>query len=181
MENRGMHTLTRFSPSQLKAVEEAVAVAEELVGNHYKMSSAQWLHSRYEVRTAKDLAEHEAVCGPFAQVVKYEARRKDAYLSSSVFTFYLICLQDETILETVEKRGSLHLMPFLLYIMVHELVHIVRFSRFYRMYEKGGKSENELAEERKVHDITCAILENVSVNGIGIVNKYFEKWRIQNP
>lgn len=180
MENRDMHIRTRFSPAQLNTVEEAVTVAEELVGNYYKMSSAQWLHSRYEVRTAKDLAEHEAVCGPFAQVVKYEARRKDAYLSSSVFTFYIICLQDGTILETVEKRDALHLMPFLLYIMVHELVHIVRFSRFYLLYEKGGKTENELEEERRVHGITCTILENVSVRGIRSVSEYFEKWRIQN-
>lgn len=180
MENKDMHIRTRFSPDQLKTVEDAVAVAEELVGNHYKMSSVQWLHSRYEVRTAKDLAEHEIIRGPFAQVVKYEARKKGAYLSSAAFTCYIICLQDGTILETVEKRDALHLMPFLLYIMVHELIHIVRFSRFHRMYEKSDEPAMELAEERKVHDITCTILENVSVKGILSVNEHFEKWRIQN-
>ena len=170
----------RFFPEQLKTVEEAVTVAEELVGNHYKMSSVQWLHSRYEVRTAKDLTEQEIICGPFAQVVKYEARKNDAFLSSAAFTFYVICLQDGTILDAVEKRDSLHLMPFLLYIMVHELVHIVRFSRFHRMYEKSDEPAMELEEERKVHDITCAVLDNVSVAGIRSVNEYFEKWRIQN-
>ncbi len=179
-EKRDAILLSRFSPAQLKTVEEAVMLAEELVSNYYKMSSAQWLHSRYEVLTAKDLAEHETVCGPFAQVVKYEARKNDEYLSSSAFTYYIICIQDDAVLKAVEKRESLHLLPFLIYVMVHELVHIVRFSRFHRMYEKSSSPENELAEERKVHDITCAILERVSVPGISGVSEYFEKWRIQN-
>ena len=83
-------------------------------------------------------------------------------------------------MNAVEKNHSLALLPFLLYILVHELVHIVRFSRFCRMYEKPGETGAELEEERKVHDLTCTILQNVSVKGIPGVNEYFEKWRIQN-
>ncbi|MBF0202127.1 MAG: hypothetical protein HQK66_12600, partial [Desulfamplus sp.] len=44
-----------FNESQLKILYEAVGIAEELVSNHYKMSSAQWLRSRYDIKTLKEL------------------------------------------------------------------------------------------------------------------------------
>mgnify|MGYP001816334176 CR=1 FL=1 len=46
-----MHELNHFSPEQLDIVNNAVAMAEELVSNHYKMSASQWLGPRYDVKT----------------------------------------------------------------------------------------------------------------------------------
>lgn len=52
--------------SDQKYVDKAVTISEELVSNFYKMSSSEWLRGKYEIKTAKDLSDHEFVSGPFA-------------------------------------------------------------------------------------------------------------------
>ena len=62
-KNDGLPT---FTHAQLDTVNNAVAMAEELVSNHYKMAASQWLHPKYDVKTLIDLADDEIVRGPFA-------------------------------------------------------------------------------------------------------------------
>ncbi len=64
-----------FDPSELETVTRAAVICEDLVNSYYKLSSSQWLKNRYDIRTARDLAPHELVDGPFAQVVKYEGQK----------------------------------------------------------------------------------------------------------
>ena len=167
----------QFGPDQLALVDEAVSLAEDLVSDHFKMSSGQWLRNRYDVRTLKDLARDETVQGPFAQVMGYEGRRRDRVLSSSVFTFYRICIQDTAILTVIAGRPGLDLFSFLVYIVVHELVHIVRFGRFLTMYQASSEAESTLDEERRVHDLTHRILSRVTIPGMAPVLEYFQDWR----
>ncbi len=167
-----------FSLSDQKHVGDAVAISEELVSNYYKMSSSQWLAARYEIKTAKDLNEHEFVDGPFAQVVKYRGKRKDRYLSSYSYNFYTICLQDAAILNIIEEDRKLVLYPFLVYIFIHELVHIVRFLKFQQLYEISREDEVTIFEERKVHKITWDILQHESIDCIEKVLEYHKNWRI---
>ncbi|WP_027363062.1 hypothetical protein [Desulfospira joergensenii] len=166
-----------FNPQELQRVEKAVLMAEELVNNFFKLSSGQWLKNRYDIKTAKDLAAHERVEGPFAQVVKYEGRKKGAPLSSSSYSLYTICIQDQAILFLEEKNKEILLDAFLLYILVHELVHVVRFSRFKHRYENASEASVTLEEERKVHGLTYAILEPVKLPGLAQVLGFYEKWR----
>lgn len=166
-----------FNSQELEKVDNAVLRAEELVNNFFKMSSGQWLKNRYDIKTIKDLAPHEQICGPFAQVVKYAARKKEASLSSSAFSFYTICLQDSAILSVLEKNKTLLPDPFLLYILTHELVHIVRFLRFEHRYENAGEADLTLAEERKVHHLTYLILHQVSLAGLEEVFDFYKEWR----
>ncbi len=162
-----------FDLSQITAVEDAVCLAEELVSNHFKMSSSQWFKSRYDVRTAINLADHERVSGPFAQVVGYEARKKDVPFGSSSFNFYRICLQDGAILKAVEEKEGFRLFPFALYVVVHELVHIVRFTKFQQIYEAATTHETAMAEERQVHGITLKILGPVRLEGLSVILDYY--------
>ena len=67
----------RFNADQIKTVNQAVAMAEELVSNHYKMSDHQWLRPKYDVKTAVDLQSGEFIKGPFAQIIRYEGKRKE--------------------------------------------------------------------------------------------------------
>ena len=168
---------TMFDSSQLREVEKAVALAEEIVSNHYKMSSAQWRRVRFDVKTSKDLAFEEMVKGPYAQVLGYKGQRPGALLESSAFDYYRICLQDGAVLKAVGRHGDLVLFPFLLYVVVHELIHVVRFSRFQQIYEGSSEPERVMAEEEKVHDLTWKMLGPVSVPGMGKVLKYYRKWR----
>jgi hypothetical protein len=175
-----MHCDYMFNSPNLKKVEDAVLLSEELVNNYYKMSSEQWLKNRYDVKTAKDLAPNEIVDGPFAQVMKYEGRKKEFPLGSSSFSFYTICLQDRRILLTVEGNKDLLLEPFLIYILTHELVHVIRFLKFDQRYEKPLRPDHTLEEERLVHNLTYKILSPVKVIGLETVFKFYKDWRMEH-
>ena len=166
-----------FNNQALEKVDKAVLLAEELVDNYFQLSSGQYLKNRYDIKTAKELATHERVSGPFAQVIKYEGRKKEVPLGSSSFSLYKICLQDQAILSVVEKNESLLLYPFLLYVLTHELVHVARFLRFEHRYENVGEANLTLAEERRVHELTHTILQGVSISGLSSVFHYYEEWR----
>lgn len=138
-----------FNASELETVAKAAVICEDLVNSHYKLSSSQWLKNRYDIRTAKDLAPHERVEGPFAQVMKYEGRKTEVPLGSSRFSLYTVCLQDPAILRTIVGHPRIQLLPFMVYVLVHELVHVVRFLRFHHRYEHASEAAVTLAEEKK--------------------------------
>ena len=167
-----------FSNDQLRHVDTAVAMSEELVNNFYKMSSSQWLKNRYDIKTLKDLAPHEQIDGPMAQVVKYEGRPGSNQLGSSSFILYKVCLQDHAILSAVDRHYHLKLTPFLLYILTHELIHVVRFSKYEQRYENKNEADVTLQEERKVHALTHEILQSVSVSGLRKVFDFYKEWSV---
>ncbi len=164
-----------FDDGQLLQVCRATHVSEELVNNFFKLSSSQWLKNRYDIQTLKDLHSHEILDGPFAQVIKYEGRKKDVPFGSSSFSFYKVCLQDNAILSAVREK-KFQLEPFLLYILTHELVHVVRFSKFEKRYENKNESDVTMEEERKVHGLTHLILNTVSVSGLKQVFEFYKDW-----
>ncbi|MFZ0131980.1 MAG: hypothetical protein WAK95_05510 [Desulfobacterales bacterium] len=176
MSNPRMETLAKFRPEQIEIVNKAVALAEELVSNYYKMSASQWLHRRYDIKTLTDLAPDEVVSGPFAQIVRYEGRHRDRALGSSTYDLYKICLQDHAILAVLEQKPDLNLLPFVLYIVTHELIHIVRFSRFLQYFDAAP--DERLAEEKRVHLKTHEILAPCRVPGLGDVLEFYNEWRI---
>ncbi len=171
-----MKKVYHFNNQELLNVDEAVKVSEELINNYFKLSSSQWLKNRYDIKTAKDLAGHEYIDGPFAQVIKYEARKKDASLGSSSFSFYKVCLQDNAILSTVARIENLSLEPFLLYILTHELIHIVRFLKFQQRYENRNEADVTLDEERRVHFLTHEILKSVPILRLHQVFEFYKDW-----
>jgi hypothetical protein len=171
-----MENLVTFSPEQIEIVNKAVALAEELVSNYYKMSASQWLHRRYDIKTLCDLAADEVVEGPFAQIVRYEGRHRDRALGSSAYDLYKICLQDHAILAVLGQRPKLKLLPFVLYIVTHELIHIVRFSKFQQYFDAAP--DERLAEEKRVHSKTHEILKPFRVSGLGDVLEFYNQWRI---
>jgi hypothetical protein len=42
-------SLKTFTADQITVVNNSVALAEELVSDHYKMSAGQWLRPKYDV------------------------------------------------------------------------------------------------------------------------------------
>ncbi|MBF0112205.1 MAG: hypothetical protein HQK74_05670 [Desulfamplus sp.] len=167
-----------FNQNELKELEDAVLIAEELVSNYYKMSSTQWLKSRYDIKTLKELKPEEIVDGPFAQVLGYEAKKQDGAVSISAMNYYNVCFQDSAILRKIAQNSDLMLLPFLVYITVHELVHIVRFSKFEQRYLASSEAQCAMEEERKVHEITASILKGVPISGIDAVINYYHEWLI---
>jgi hypothetical protein len=138
------------------------------------MSPSQWLRRRYDFKTRADLAPEEIVTGPFAQIIRYEGKKNDRTLGSSSYDFYKVCLQDHEILAALEDSPDIELFPFSLYIITHELIHIVRFSKF--LCNFVASPDEKMAEEARVHEKTRRILQKVSVPGMARVLKFYEKW-----
>ena len=164
-----------FNPNQLAIVTNAVNTAEELVSEYYKISANQWLRLRYDVKTVKHLSPEEIVQGPFAQIIRYEGRPKNRLLGSAHYDFYKICLQDHTIMSALEKNPAVQLFPFTLYILTHELIHIVRFCQYLQNFD--ASPEERIDEEARVHDTNYHILKSIQINGLKDVLDFYRRWR----
>ncbi len=169
------HNRLRFSDDQIQEINHAVTMSEELVSNHYKMSPNEWLRPRYDVKTLAELHPTEIVDEPFAQVIRYQGRPIDAALESDAYDFYKICLQDHNILKVIEQHPEMPLLAFSVYIVTHELIHIVRFSKFLQNFD--ANSAEKMAEERRVHTLTHDILSKVQLPEMAHVLAFYERWR----
>ena len=171
-----MDNLKSFSSKQIVTVNESVALAEELVSNAYKLSTSQWLRGRYDFKTLVDLAPEEIVHGPFAQIVRYVGQRNNTMLGSASYDFYKICFQDHAILAALKASPNLFLFPFCLYIVTHELIHIVRFSEFLQNFEAAPDERQQ--EEARVHGKTHQILQSIKIDGLAEVFRFYKKWHL---
>ncbi|MDP2644845.1 MAG: hypothetical protein Q8P24_07885 [Desulfobacterales bacterium] len=169
--------LETFKPDQIRIVNHSVEMAEDLVSNHFKMSTSQWNSiCRYDIKTSADLNPEEIVQGPFAQIIRYEGKKKDTSLGSLTYDFYKICLQDHSILAVLKQKTYLKLFPFVLYIITHELIHIIRFTKFLQNFD--ASPEEKLAEESRVHENTRVVLRNIQVQGMGDVLDFYNQWHL---
>jgi hypothetical protein len=167
--------LKKFNKNQIEVINNSVALAEELVSDYYKMSLSQWLRGRYDVKTLADLTKDEIINGPFAQIIRYEAKKKDTSLGSSTYDFYKICLQDHSILATLARTPQMQLFSFSLYILTHELIHIVRFGQFLQNF--NASEDEKLEEETRVHEQTYQILKPLRIPSLNEVFRFYIKWR----
>lgn len=170
MESSGI-LRRRFDQEHLATVDEAVAMAEELTSEHFKYSTSQWRRCRYDIQTAANLKEAELTDEAFAQIIRYIGQPAQSGLRSSHFDFYKICLQDHVILRALERDRALSLLPLVVYVATHELVHIVRFSLFLQSFE--AYPMDRAREEALVHQITREILGSRRVPGVEMVAKEY--------
>jgi hypothetical protein len=170
-----MQGLQHFQEGELKIVDEAVTIAEEVSSNAYKMSSAEWRGQRYDIKTLADLSPDEVVHGPFAQIIRYVGRKTKTSLSSSEYDFYKICLQDHAILSALNEFPELRLLPFTLYIVTHELIHVIRFTKFLQAFDASEREK--IIEEARVHNKTKALLRRAQTPGLGAVFEFYRAWQ----
>jgi len=166
--------LKRFNDQDIRTVNESVSRAEDLVSSYYKMSSSQLLELKYDIKTLADLGDDEIVHGPFAQVIRYKVKRKETSTASSTYDFYKICIQDHAVLSKLKRSPEIKLFPFMLYIVVHEMIHIVRFCKFLQHFEASSKEK--IAEEIRVHEHTREIIKPVTVEGMEEILQFYRKW-----
>ena len=167
-----MEKANYFLQHQKELLKEATVIAEEVTSDFFKLSVSHWRRARYDILTLEALRADEISPHALAMVAKYNGRHQDRLLQSAVFDFYRVCLQDHNILKTLKHCHELSLFPLLLYIVTHELVHIVRFSQFLALFEtpEDGKQE----EERRVHRLTQKILAPLKVRDLPPVIKYYD-------
>jgi len=165
-----------FREQHKEPLREALVVAEEMTSDFFKLTSRHWLAARYDISTLVHLRDEEISPNALAMVAKYDGCPPGRVLRSSSFDFYRVCLQDHNILKTLANREDLQLFPFLCYILTHELVHIVRFSKFEARFDTT--LEEKLQEEERVHRLTWKILAPLNSLNLGPVIKYHqEHWQ----
>jgi hypothetical protein len=76
----------------------------------------------------------------------------------------------------LEGTPGIELFPFSLYIITHELIHIVRFSKFLQSFD--ASSEERMAEEKRVHHRTHDILHLAQIEGLLKVLEFYNDWRV---
>ena len=150
-----------FNDLDLMVVSDALDIAEDATGNFYKFSIDQWKRHHYEIKTLISLSRNEISKHAFALLNKGSRLISGFEPKTKERDFYFICLQDHRILKALERDKELGLMPLLVYIFTHELVHIVRFCNFLQRFEVSGKVRE--MEESVVHATTYDILEDVSL------------------
>jgi hypothetical protein len=145
----------RFNEDELAEVQRALALAEELTGRFYCIPGREWPRYPYEVRTrSEDPGPGGEAFADVVRMVAGEERSGGEFFRER----YRIRLHDEAILDAVhDRRDGIGLFPLLVYVLTHELVHVVRFGAEFASFDAG--LEERLEEEARVHGITRLILE----------------------
>ena len=165
-----------FEQNTLKIVSEALEIAEERTGDFYKYSLGQWKRHRYDVKTGCQLSRQERATSAFALLHKYARSSQGLVPRTRDEDFYFICLQDHQILHALQRDKDLQLLPLLVYIFTHELVHIVRFCNFSERFEISGEGRDR--EEGIVHATTYDILRKLSLLHMDYILNAYKGHRI---
>ncbi len=156
-------TMMYFKPAHMPVLDEAVMVAEELVSEHFSLSSRHWIKNPYDIRTLVQLNKREYPGRAYAHLVRYCRPLGEKLTGADSFAFYRVCLHDHNILKKTDRGRKDALLPFLIYVMTHELVHIVRFSLYSAHPSASAKKE---VEEERVCRLTWDILEPSRIKGM---------------
>jgi hypothetical protein len=142
--------------------------AENLVSRQFRLSEGQFKKNKYDVKTLAYLDEQEIKDGAFAHLCKYSYEKPGVLADKNNFDFYRICLQDNIILDAVQRANPfIKLSPLMLYIAVHELIHVLRFNAGEIDFDAG--TEEREKEETIVHNLTRAALQPVKGYDLEIV------------
>jgi len=157
-----------FNPSQMSLAQTAFCHAEKLVAKYYRFGQEAFRAYRYDIRTLVQLESHEIQEGAFAQLCRYRYEKHDYQGASKSFFFYRVCLQDNRILDAVERANSfIKFTPLMLYIAAHELVHVIRFDG--GLFDFEAPQEEKSREEEIVHAITRQIMQPVMHHDLNLV------------
>ncbi len=159
-----------FSEFQLPLANKAFADAEKLVSGYFRLNESQFKKHKYDVKTLAYLDEHEIKDGAFAHLCKYSYERPEGETQSAGvnFDFYRVCLQDNIILDAVQRANPfIKLSPLMLYIAVHELIHVLRFENGESDFHAPAQEKEN--EEAIVHNLTKNTLKMVNHQDMGMV------------
>ncbi len=162
-----------FQPSHLKILSQAVSLSEEIISDQFRLTSSYWVRNPFVVKTLKGQRPDRFPKGVYAHLEKYGNNWQDKSYGKDSRSLYRITILDPRVLAVTKGNHGL-IMPFLLYIMTHELIHIVRFGRF----ECVASETDKCAEEVKVHNLTEKVLEGIRIPKLDVVMDFFNGKRI---
>jgi hypothetical protein len=148
-----------FSSKEICQVDRALEIAEDAACNYYHISGSNWKKYGFEVSPLAQLQQEEITDQGLAQISRYVFTPYQWLPAPHLRDYYRICLQDHNILKVLERRDGLELFPLMIYILTHELVHVIRFRKFFQRFDVSCE-EREI-EENKVHSTTYDILRPI--------------------
>jgi hypothetical protein len=162
-----------FSPAEIQVISQAVEIAEDVTANHFKISTAQWKHVRYDIRTLAELSPDEIADYAFAQIIRYSG--KPDLSRQRHYDYFKICLQDQNIMAAVERDEGVKLLPLGVYVVTHELIHIVRFCKFLQRFDAEPPERQQ--EEMRVHEITQRVLGSLRLPHLDYVLEVYRDYQ----
>ncbi len=149
----------RFTNPQRSLVFQALNEAEERIAGYYCIPPFRWENLRYDLLTREDHGWE-----PLPDLMLARVRCLQRVNPIKPFHFYRIELDDNSILTAAEREDLLndkYLYPFFVYILTHEMVHMVRISS---ILERGldTVAPADESEEERVQRISRRILEGSS-------------------
>ncbi len=167
-----------FSPEQIALTAQSFKEAEILTRKYFHIDEEELRLQRYDVKTRAFLENHEICNHTFAHLFKYEYEKK-RHQTDELIVFYRVCLQDDVILDAVNRAASFISLPaLLLYIATHELVHVIRFERGEGDFYATGTER--IREEEIVHRTTRNVLKPGAAGDMNLVLECFsDQYRMQ--
>jgi len=157
----------------MRTVEQAVAVSEEVISDHFHLTISHWKKYRYDIKTLKELTRDEIVLDVFAQIRRYA--RPGPPDGLRLGDFFRICLQDHNILTALERETGLDLLPLLTYVVTHELLHVIRFYKFFQFFDVDEAQRAD--EEVRVHHLTYDLLRKQKLPGMEMIFDFYADHR----
>lgn len=153
-----------FAREEIVVLCHSIEVAEDLISDFFKISTSEWKRYRYDIQSLKDLEPEEITDAAFAQIRRYLRGPRERMSGSEPGDYFKICLQDHVIRRAVARDPNIGLLPLSLYIVTHELIHVLRFAKFLQRFDTTfGERE---AEEARVHELTYQLLRNRGIRGL---------------
>lgn len=161
----------RFGARELAKLGRLITWAHDLAGEHYKMGLDEARRVPFEVRTLASLEEREIrESDVLADIARYEYREPQFGRKRDL---YRVNLQDHNILRRLgEQADAVRFAPLLLYVLTHEIVHVIRFVKFLTPFHQDHAARS--GEEERVHAITQSILSRFPLRGLKRVLTRFE-------
>ena len=150
-----------FSQGQRELAIRAMDEAEERTTKYYCIPPYRWEEIRFDMLTCQDREWEplpDAVLARVQLLQRLNSGRVDPY------SFYRIQLNDPGILTAAQRENlASNLYPFLVYILTHEMVHVVRLNTI--LGDPTSLPPFDESEERRVQRISHQILTRSSQFG----------------
>jgi hypothetical protein len=146
-----------FTKPDLVTLGRAASLAEALTEDFFGLTHGEWQRNPYGVFTRKETLSTLHEINVFASVIRYPAGREARQRRDHR---YGIVLQDPNILLALLRSTEHDLWALGLFILTHELVHILRFQRFGVDFFATVADRDR--EERVVHGVTREIFSGVT-------------------
>ena len=151
--------------------QKAARLAEE----HFSIPRLPSPYYPFQIATLDELDPEEIIDDRFARLVLYERHRGETGERR-----YRICLQDDIILRRIEEEGrDIHLSDLLLYVLLHEIIHVIRFQREELKFEV--EELQRMSEELIVHQLTYDILAGLDSPGMKLLLERYSPYRPGKP